>query len=216
MNNKNTAVFSIIFLCASMYLLHISSSPYSESHLSNWLRTAPIYFVSKAQQSLNKQQPKEGVENIKNAIISMKSIERYSADEVKTYIDKSIFELNFISDQILHNKIDKSELNHAFYRAINTVAYAELRISKNEFAQGEVYQSLALMKTVQILLQRSLVYSDSSDTLKEEELIIIEHVKILISEIEESGVLSEKEFILINTEIEELLNKMLKTDYENI
>jgi hypothetical protein len=216
MKSKNIAIFSLIFILVSTYLLYEGSRLHTSTHLSDWLRSAPIYFISKAQQSLNRQQSADGVAHIKNAVTSIKSIERYTAPDVKKHMDRAIFELDYLSDQLLHGQANEITLNHVFFGAINAVAYAELRISEKELELGGAHQALAHMKTVQILLQRSLYYADTTRPIKNEELKIISHVKSLISEIEKSGTVSEQEFTQINSEIEALLNKMLKTDYGNL
>ncbi|SMD31654.1 hypothetical protein SAMN04488029_0017 [Reichenbachiella faecimaris] len=207
MKNNTIAIWSIVLICVSMFLLSQFSKTYYKSNLSEWLSTAPIFFLSKAQLEFNRHHIYDATEMLQKATHAMQSIERYSTPDANSYVDKSIFELQKLTVLISQENISETELNQAYFRCINSVAYAELRISEKEFLEGQYLKPLGLMNTVLILLNKSITYiKDENSAYLLKEKSIIKHVHHLIDQIEKTGKLDAVDYEKVNQEIRDLLD----------
>lgn len=211
MEDRNTALTSIAVILVSFLALGIFTVNQSKENISDWLTRAPITFLSKAQYELNKNHDYSSKDNLFNAIHSMQSIERYTSDEVKVYVDLAISELYELLEIMEYKHLSTSDINHAYFDAINAVAYAELRISEHEFEIGKEKHSLKLMSTVLVLLNKSLAYIPEDAKAAPIEKSIIHHVRQMIDKIKATGKFSKKEFEQINQEIEGLLDAIFHT-----
>ena len=207
MKNISNGVWGILIVTVSIIALSFFTRNHSKDDINDWLTTAPIFFLSQAQYELNAKNKYTCRENLYNAINSMKSLERYSSDDVKQYVDQSIFELYHLIEVSEYKNLNVSDSNLVIFHAINAVAYAELRISEDEFKNGKSEESLVLMKTVLVLLNQSINYIELSDISELEEISIISHVEKMVNKIKLDGHISDKEFDTINLEIEAVLNK---------
>ncbi|MEQ9285659.1 MAG: hypothetical protein RIG77_02050 [Cyclobacteriaceae bacterium] len=197
------AVWGVVGVILSISLIAYLGQVKARKHIGEWTATSPIRFLSKAQQHLEDNKPYECIEDLKRAIKILKSIEYYGDSMVNTYLENSIGHLTGAIAAINTPEFSKEDLNLTIFEALNSVAYAELKISEQNLKNGNHEQAIFLLRTTLLALTRSTRFARPMYLQKEHQLIA--DIESTLISMEHSPNFDESDFEKINTEFEKIL-----------
>lgn len=205
MENKNTAVVSLIVAVCSIGILFFINSFYGKNHIDKWTSESPIRFLSIAQKKLNENKPHEAITNIATTIKIIRKIEYFGDSTANKYLENAIVDLETVIDEIGNDEVSLRDLNMAIFEALNAVAYADLKLSEVDLKNGDDKKAFYLLKTTLLALKRSTNYTQARDELMEEK--VISDLEIVLDSLETTMHIDNTSLEVINKEIETLLDR---------
>lgn len=106
----------------------------------------PDIYIENAQRDLNKHFYKTSQRDIAKAINSMRLIE-IDLDSISTAaVEKAIENLEIVELQIENREMDQELINKVFSDALNSLAYAQLRVSEQLVGEGSTEEARYALK----------------------------------------------------------------------
>lgn len=202
-----TATFfkGILFIGLSLTLLFI----YGKLHkpeLTVAQAMEPVKHLSNARQGILQQKFEYSLEEIDEAIADIRFIEESADSTAIDFIEKAIEDLGLVEGEIRNDTIIMDDLDHAFFNALNSIAYANLIIAEKNLDKGEVYRAIQFMNATFKEMISSLQFATSTRD-KEREEQVINDIKSILSNLQKTGYEYRFSYDSINREIEELIEK---------
>ncbi|MDH5608991.1 MAG: hypothetical protein OEY56_05890 [Cyclobacteriaceae bacterium] len=161
--------------------------------------TRPDQFLENAYRDLKKHYFKTVLHDIDKAIESMRLIEMDLDKISEDALELAIKDLENIEMEIEKNIIDQEHINHAFTKAMNSLAYAQLRVSETLVEKGEEEHAKQALQFAIEHLQNATKFSDLY------ELEIEKHIYNSIDSLIENNILDKE---ALNATVDALLLEM--------
>ncbi|MBU2914424.1 hypothetical protein [Reichenbachiella agariperforans] len=195
--------FAFIFIGSTLFGLHI----YDKNHkvdLTIEQAMEPVQHLSNARQAIVHEQFDRSIMELDEAIIDMRRIEKIADSSASAYVEKAIADLALVEAEIRNDTILLDDLNHAFFNALNSIAYANLTISEQNLDKGDKYKAIRFMNATFKEMVSSLEFA-TSERDKEKERKVIEDIKIILENMQKPGDQYNFNYDTLNREFEELI-----------
>ncbi|WP_109832252.1 hypothetical protein [Reichenbachiella versicolor] len=170
--------FNVTVLSISLGALHIYYLGHKDV-LTLERAVAPIEHLTNAHHAIEKERFQEGYKEIEKAIFGMKIIEKNADSTAMKFVDEAIEDLKLVEIEIKNDSVIMDDLNHAFFNALNSIAYANLRISENRLEHGQKFKAMNLLSISFREMLSSLEYATTSTQKKHEEKAVADVRKFL-------------------------------------
>ncbi|UXP34006.1 hypothetical protein N6H18_08615 [Reichenbachiella agarivorans] len=191
-------VIGLSFLALFLYDLN------HHSDLTIERATSPIQHLANARQAILDRKFNTSIREMDAAIMDMKIIE-LSADSTATkFIERAIQDLKFVETEIQNDSISLQDLNHAYFNALNSIAYANLIISEKNLDKGERYEAMRFMNATIKEMVSSLNFA-ANERDKEREKVVIDDIKDILSKMKDSEYEYRFNYDSINKEVQEMI-----------
>lgn len=117
------------------------------------------YLLKYAKEDLSKHYYETSLYHIEKAIEVMQLMERDVDSESDRAIETAIKDLRQIEKKILSNQLSYEEVNFVFAKALNSVAYAHLRLSEEFSEEGKHEEAANALKLSINHLENSMLFS---------------------------------------------------------
>jgi hypothetical protein len=164
----------------------------------NMMRNATHYYRDYGQRLTS-------IKYIKKAIESMQLVEKDMDSTSNAHIETAIADLEKLVDEFEKKDIDENHMQHAFATALNSLAFAQLRVSEKYMEEGLEDDASAATKYALKHLNSAMYFSEAAELQAEE------HIFDMISELKELDDISDEELRekihLAVLELNEVLDK---------
>lgn len=198
---NNTAIFSLILVAVCITILQLFNM-YHEKHMTIEKAVDPVNHLSNAYHHIINNNYNGSVREMDEAITAMEIIEGYSDSTAVQHIEDAIKDLKMVEDEIRADTLSMSDLNRAFFNALNSIAYANLTISEKNLDKGSHYKGMRLLNASFREMITSVKYADDSSKEKEEK--VITHVKDILEALKRSNFEATFNYDSLNKEVESL------------
>ncbi|MFY0627892.1 MAG: hypothetical protein JXR07_16455 [Reichenbachiella sp.] len=165
---------------------------------------SPVLHLSNARQFILDSDIHESIREIDHAIMDMKIIEQYADSIAVIHIERAIEDLELVEVEIQNDSVIVSDLNNAYFNAINSIAFANLTIAESSLEKGEKYKAMRFMNATFSEMVGSLKYADDNTRQKENE--VINEIKGILTELRRTDFQYEFDYDSLNQEMEELID----------
>ncbi len=199
LNSKGGIILVITAIIIIMYI--------NESHIRGFLdkltSEAPKEHLAKVEEAIVKHDVENSLLEIDLAIQSLAIIEQYSDSTANKYIEKAIAELENLKVEINRNDLITKDFKHAYFEAYSSIAYANLRLSEIEFANGSREAAYEHFSNCFNYLVVAMKYVDEPKKNKEQKLL--NRVNDILTALNDHQDLNGIDFDDINNEMETLM-----------
>jgi hypothetical protein len=129
--------------------------------------------LESSKEDIDKQYLNVSVEHLNQAIAYLQNIEESLDNESNSVIDEAIAGLLVVEQDVRTRIIYEDDLNVAFAKAMNALAFAHLVVCERELSEGELDDALKSLKSAINHLEHSMKYS-SGELLETEEALVKE------------------------------------------
>jgi len=204
MGNVNNAISSLIIVGICLLLLHTYSILHS-NELTIEKAVDPVHHLSNAYHAIVNDDYNRSVREMDEAIMAMKIIEPYADSIAVDHIEKAILDLTHVELEIKADSLNMQDLNHAFFNALNSIAYANLTISEKNLDNGEHYKAMRLLNASFREMISSIKFADTLQRQQEDK--VIKDVRHILSSLKKTNFESTFDYDSLNRELEELINR---------
>lgn len=201
---KTNALPSIMIVIVSILILHIVSMLHDELTIERAMK--PINYLSDARHLIVNSEHNRAAKKLEKAMMEMRIIEQYADSSSVGHIEQAIEDLQLVDEEIRGDSLVISDLNRAFFNALNSIAHACMIISENNLDQGEKYAAMRFMNATFAEMVASLKFV-SSENIKSKEEKVIAHVREILYNMKNSDYTYRFDYDVINHELEELIEK---------
>ena len=127
--------------------------------------------LESAKEDISKQYLHVSEEHLDRAIAYMQNIEESLGKESNRVIDEAIAGLQQVEEDIRNRVIYEDDLNIAFAKAMNALAFAHLVVCEEEISNDRLDKALRSLKAAIKHLEHSMKYSSGELLETEEELV---------------------------------------------
>lgn len=127
--------------------------------------------LESAKEDIAKQYLHVSEEHLNEAIAYLQNIEKSLDHESNSVIDEAIAGLQLVEQDIRSRIIYEDDLNIAFAKAMNALAFAHLVVCERELGAGELDDALRSLKAAINHMEHSMKYSSGELLETEEELV---------------------------------------------
>lgn len=117
------------------------------------------YLLKYAKEDLSKHYFETSLYHIESAIEVMKLMERDTDSEADKAIEMAIKDLRDIENRVTDQDLSEKEINFVFAKALNSVAYAHLRLSEGFSERGEHEEAANALKLSINHLENAMLFS---------------------------------------------------------
>ncbi|PIB36377.1 hypothetical protein BFP72_13715 [Reichenbachiella sp. 5M10] len=194
---------ALIFLLLSFAVLYL----YDKNHKTDLTieqAMEPVRHLTNARQAILSKMFDKSLNELDEAILDMRRIEQNADSTATSYIEQAIEDLALVESEIRNDTILLDDLNHAFFKALNSIAYANLIISEKNLDKGEKYKAIRFMNATFNEMVSSLKFAtDERDKAREKE--VIEEIKVILAKIQLSDTQYQFDYDSLNRDVEELI-----------
>ena len=156
-----------------MYLLHFVGE-FGKEQIEKDMSKETLYnLLESAKEAIGKQYLQVSEELLDRSIAYLQNIEQSLDKESNSVIDQAIAELQQVEEDIRNKVIYQDDLNVAFAKAMNALAFAHLVVCEEELNNDEPDKALESLKAAINHLEHSMQYS-SGELLETEEALVKE------------------------------------------
>ncbi len=142
------------------------------------LATEPDVFMSTADRSFHDNKKSSAIKYLDKAIETMKLLEKDGDSVSVDAIELAIYDLEVVEEHIKSNDIDSDFMYEAFADAMNSLAFASLRISEQYIKEGKNEEAKVTINHAMDHLQNSITFARGQQ--KEDEIKIAAHLQRII------------------------------------
>lgn len=186
MKNWYYFVFAVAVVAFSMIFFSIKRESNKKNPALTEIATEPDILITSADHYLQEDKRLTAISFLEDAISTMRLLEKNGDSVSNLAIEHAIRDLKVVEDHIKLDDIDNSFMYDAYADAMNSLAYASLRISENLIEQGEEAKAEKTLNYAMIHLQNSIKYAKGGQ--KEDEIKIAQQLKDIITNHRESDV----------------------------
>jgi hypothetical protein len=144
------------------------------------LAVEPDLLINTADRYLHDHKKLAAIEFLEDAIDMMKLLEKDGDSVSMAAIEVAIKDLVIVEGHIKADDIDDDLMYEAFADAMNSLAYASLRVSEKLIKEGKTKEANVTLEHAMDHLQNSIRYARGEQ--KEEELEIVAHLQRIMEE----------------------------------
>lgn len=164
------------------------------------LATEPDLLMNTADRTLQDHKSATAINFLEDAIKMMKLLEK-DGDSISTEaIEIAIYDLEVVEGHIKAEDINENLMYEAFADAMNSLAFASLRVSEQFIREGRMEEARITINYAMDHLQNSIRFARGEQ--KEDEIKIAAHLQRLIDDHLESDI---SEIDLVMTEIDSVI-----------
>lgn len=173
MKTKNVyyVLFLIVLLAGVTVYFKIDRDMKSENPEITDLALEPDILINSADRYHHDHKRLTAIEFLEDAIETMKLLERSGDSVSNKAMDIAIHDLEVVEKHILEDDIDDDLMYEAFADAMNSMAYASLRISEEYIQQGRQEEADITMEHAMAHLQNSIKYARGEQKAEEIKLV---------------------------------------------
>ncbi len=182
MKTKNIyyVLFLVVILTAIVVYLKITREKNEEHPQITELAVEPDLLINSADRYLHDHKRLAAIEFLEDAIALMKLLEKDGDDVSLQAIEVAIHDLEAIEAHIKADDINDDLMYEAFADAMNSLAFASLRVSEELIKEGKEEEADKTLHYAMEHLQNSIKYARGDQ--KEEEMKIAAHLNRIIEE----------------------------------
>ncbi|MEO1255225.1 MAG: hypothetical protein AAFY41_10125, partial [Bacteroidota bacterium] len=144
------------------------------------LAVEPDLFMSTADRNFQDNKASKAIDFLENAIKTMKLLER-DGDSISTSaIEVAIRDLEVVENHIKAEDINEDLMYEAFADAMNSLAFASLRVSEQFIKEGKMEEARVTINHSMDHLQNSIRFARGQQ--KEDEIRIAGHLQRIIED----------------------------------
>ena len=182
MKTKNIyyLLFLVVMVTAIIVYLKIDREKKKENPQITELAVEPDLLINSADRYLHDHKRLTAIEFLEDAIALMKLLEKDGDSVSLRAIEVAIHDLEAVESHIKAEDIDDDLMYEAFADAMNSLAFASLRVSEELIKQGKTKEADKTLHYAMEHLQNSIKYARGDQ--KEEEIKIAQHLQVIIEE----------------------------------
>ena len=142
------------------------------------LAVEPDQLMNTADEYLHEHKRLTSLQFLEDAIAMMKLLEKDGDSVSMEAIEVAISDLEIVEDHIRSNDVNDEMMYEAFADAMNSLAYASLRVSEVLINEGKEEEAAVTLEHAMDHLQNSIKYARGDQ--KEDGIRIVHHLKSLI------------------------------------
>lgn len=174
------ALFLVIVLVSIFAYFKLEREKKKENPTITDLALEPDLLINTADRSLHDHKKLAAIAFLDDAIEMMKLLEK-DGDEVSMQaIEVAIGDLEIVEDHIKAEDINDDLMYEAFADAMNSLAFASLRVSEKLIKEGKMKEADITLEHAMDHLQNSIRFARGEQ--KEEELVIVAHLQKIMEE----------------------------------
>ena len=171
-------LFSILVIGSAVIYFKVQRNKKLENPNLTDLATEPDLLMRTADRTLQDRKSKTAIKFLEDAIKIMKLLEK-DGDSVSTgAIEVAISDLEIVEGHIKAEDINEDLMYEAFADAMNSLAFASLRVSEQFMKEGKKKEARITINYAMDHLQNSIRFAKGQQ--KEDELKIASHLQGLI------------------------------------
>ena len=182
MKTKNIyyALFLIVIIVSIFVYFKIDREEKKKNPTITDLAVEPDLLINTADSYLRNHKKLAAVKFLEDAIEMMKLLEKDGDEVSNEAIEVAIQDLEIVEGHIKADDINNDLMYEAFADAMNSLAYASLRVSEKLIKEGKLKEADITLKHAMDHLQNSIRFARGKQ--KEEELIIVAHLQRIIED----------------------------------
>lgn len=204
MEVKTTAIPSMLVIIVSIGILHLVNMIHDELTIERAME--PVRHLSDARHLIVNGDYNGAIKELDDAMMEMRVIEQYTDSSSAAHMERAVEDLEIVEREIRSDSLVVTDLNKAFFNALNSIAHACMTISEHNLDQGDRYKAMRFMNATFAEMIASLKFVNS-DELKHREEKVIAHVREILDNMEASEYTYRFDYDHINHELEELIEK---------
>ncbi|MEQ9404246.1 MAG: hypothetical protein RIM99_11700 [Cyclobacteriaceae bacterium] len=173
-------IFLVVILTAIVVYFKIDREKKKENPQITELAVEPDLLISSADRSLHDHKRLTSIEFLEDAIALMKLLEKDGDSVSMRAIEVAISDLEVVEEHIKADDVNDDLMYEAFADAMNSLAFASLRVSEELIRQGKEKEADKTLHYAMDHLQNSIKYAKGEQ--KEEEMKIATHLNRIIEE----------------------------------
>ncbi|MEO9806316.1 MAG: hypothetical protein ABJF04_23855 [Reichenbachiella sp.] len=201
---KTTAIPSMLVIIVSIGILHLVNMIHDELTIERAME--PVRHLSDARHLIVNGDYNGAIKELDDAMMEMRVIEQYTDSSSAAHMERAVEDLEIVEREIRSDSLVVTDLNKAFFNALNSIAHACMTISEHNLDQGDRYKAMRFMNATFAEMIASLKFVNS-DELKHREEKVIAHVREILDNMEASEYTYRFDYDHINHELEELIEK---------
>ena len=193
-------IFSAVVIGSLVLYYKIQRDMKMENPSLTDLATEPDLLMNTADRTFQDHKSQTSIKFLEDAIKMMKLLEK-DGDSVSTAaIEVAIYDLEVVEQHIKAEDINEDLMYEAFADAMNSLAFASLRVSEQFIREGKKEEARITINYAMDHLQNSIRFAKGQQ--KEDEIKIASHLQKLIDEHLESDI---SQIDMVMTEIDSVI-----------
>jgi hypothetical protein len=171
---------TLLVLGVAMYSVSQLQYGHSEQDGTSSSMEVPANMLVYAKEDVKKTYYSTALEHVDNAIRTMREAEEVLDPEANAYIEMAINDLNKIKRELVSGFIFEDDVNLTFARALNSLAYAYMRVSEDALAEDKQTEALGALTVAVMQLDYSMLFATGQ--LFEKESIIMASLAAMLED----------------------------------
>lgn len=176
---KNRNIYYLLFfgvlIAGVVIFLKVDREKKKENPQITELAMEPDLLINTGDRYLHDHKRLTAIAFLEDAIEMMKLLEKDGDEVSHQAIEVAIRDLEVVEEHIKADDVDEDFMYEAFADAMNSLAYASLRVSEGYIKQGKEEEAEVTMKHAMEHLENSIKYARGEQ--KEEEIKIASHLQ---------------------------------------
>ncbi|MFK7951818.1 MAG: hypothetical protein AB8B73_03155 [Ekhidna sp.] len=169
------ALFLVIIFVSIFFYFKIDREKKKENPTITDLALEPDVLINTADRSLHDHKKLAAIAFLDDAIEMMKLLEKDGDEVSMNAIELAISDLEIVEDHIKAEDINDDLMYEAFADAMNSLAFASLRVSEKLIKEGKLEEADITLEHAMDHLQNSIRFARGEQ--KEDELVIVAHLQ---------------------------------------
>ena len=132
----------------------------------------PDIFIESANRDIRRHYFKTSLKDIEKAIAAMRLIQRDMDEVSQQAIQTAISDLEILEGQLQEKVVDHDYIAQVFTYCLNSLAYAQMRVSESYCEKGEMKEAKYALKYAMEHLHNATRYSDEMERKIEQQVYI--------------------------------------------
>ncbi len=171
-------LFTVVVIGGLMIYFKIAREAKMKNPNLTDLATEPDVFMSTADRSYHDNKASSAIKYLDKAIETMRLLEKEGDSISREAIEVAIHDLQVVEEHIKSDDIDDDFMYEAFADAMNSLAFASLRISEQFIKAGKNEEAKVTINHAMDHLQNSITFARGQQ--KEDEIRIAAHLQRII------------------------------------
>lgn len=188
MKTKNIyyLLFLVVIVVSIIVYFKLDRERKKENPTITELAVEPDLLINTADRYLHDSKKQTAIEFLEDAIEMMKLLEKDGDEVSMAAIEVAIKDLEIVEGHIKAEDINDDMMYEAFADAMNSLAYASLRVSEKLIKEGKKEEANITLDHAMDHLQNSIRYARGQQ--KEDELVIVAHLQRIMENHLESDI----------------------------
>ncbi|MEM9895514.1 MAG: hypothetical protein AAF789_04025 [Bacteroidota bacterium] len=179
-------LFVVLVIGGLMFFFKMQREMKKENPRTTDLATEPDELINTAGRNLQDHKSKAAIKFLDDAIEIMKILEKDGDSISINAVEIAIYDLEVVEEHIRAEDINEDMMYEAFADAMNSLAYASLRVSEQYTLEGKEKEAKVTLSHAMEHLQNSIKYARGDQ--KEDEIKIVAHLTTIIENHLESDI----------------------------